>query len=116
MFQPDGKLLSSGLRSRGGARGQIAEHRDRISSPPSFPGEPRDVADRAWHAGPGYRDIAPLFDQARERLAPAGRLYLLLPSDSDLELFGALIDRAGFRARLAARRSIAIESLMIYML
>jgi release factor glutamine methyltransferase len=36
-----------------------------ISSPPSFPGEPRDVADRAWHAGPNYRDIAPLFDQAK---------------------------------------------------
>src|SRR5438105_1054460 len=35
-----------------------------ISSPPSFPGEPRDVADRAWYAGPNYRDVAPLFDQA----------------------------------------------------
>jgi len=87
-----------------------------VSSPPSFPGEPRDVADRAWHAGPNYRDIAPLFDQARERLAPDGRLYLLLSSDSDLELFGALINRAGFRARLVARRSIVIESLMIYAL
>ncbi|MBW3654727.1 MAG: 50S ribosomal protein L11 methyltransferase, partial [Gemmatimonadetes bacterium] len=41
-----------------------------ISSPPSFPGEPLDLADRAWHAGPGYRDIAALFEQARERLAP----------------------------------------------
>src|SRR5215470_12285212 len=35
-----------------------------ISSPPSFPGEPRDLADRAWHAGPNYRDIVALFDQA----------------------------------------------------
>ena len=35
-----------------------------ISSPPSFSGEPRDDADRAWHAGPGYRDILPLFNQA----------------------------------------------------
>src|SRR6266850_1475651 len=30
MFQPDSKLLSSGFRSRGGARGQIAEDRDRL--------------------------------------------------------------------------------------
>src|SRR5712671_2694640 len=30
MFQPDSKLLSSGLRSRGGARGEIAEHRNRL--------------------------------------------------------------------------------------
>lgn len=85
-----------------------------ISSPPSFPGEPLDLADRAWHAGPNYRDVAPLFDQARQRLAPGGRMYLLVSSDSDLGLFAALIRKAGFRTRLAAERSIGIESLIIY--
>ena len=85
-----------------------------ISSPPSFPGEPLDLADRAWHAGPNYRDVAPLFDQARQRLAPGGRMYLLVSSDSDLDLFGALIRKAGLQAHLAAERSIWIESLMIY--
>jgi release factor glutamine methyltransferase len=85
-----------------------------ISSPPFFPGEPRDIADRAWHAGPNYRDVVALFDQARERLAPGGRVYLLVSSDSDLDLFGALIVRAGFQARLVAERSIFIESLIIY--
>lgn len=85
-----------------------------LSSPPSFPGEPRDVADRAWHAGPDYRDIAPLFDQARERLAPGGCLYLLLSTDSDLGLLGNLIRDAGFVARLVAERSIFIESLILY--
>jgi release factor glutamine methyltransferase len=85
-----------------------------ISSPPSFPGEPRDIADRSWHAGPNYRDVAPLFEQARERLAPGGRVYLLVSSDSDLDLFAAFITRARFRARLVAERSILIESLIIY--
>jgi release factor glutamine methyltransferase len=85
-----------------------------ISSPPSFPGEPRDVADRSWNAGPNYLDVAPLFDQARERLAPGGRFYLLVSSDSDLDLCSALIVRARFQARLAAERSIFIESLIIY--
>src|ERR1700736_4663881 len=85
-----------------------------ISSPPSFPGEPRDIADRSWHAGPNYRDIAPLFDQARDRLAPGGRVYLLVSSDSDLDLFSAMIVRARFRARLVAERSILIASLFIY--
>ena len=85
-----------------------------ISSPPSFPGEPRDIADRSWHAGPNYRDIAPLFDQARDRLAPGGRVYLLVSSDSDLDLFSALIARARFQARLVAERSIFIESLIVY--
>src|SRR6266702_5836397 len=76
-----------------------------LSSPPSFAGEPRDVADRAWHAGPNYRDIAPLFGQARERLAPGGLVYLLVSSDSDLDLFSALIMRARFQSRLLAERS-----------
>jgi release factor glutamine methyltransferase len=85
-----------------------------LSSPPSFPGEPMDVADRAWFAGPAYRDIAALFEQARERLAPGGRAYVLLSSDSDLAILGDLIRRAGFQARLVQERSIYIESLILY--
>jgi 23S rRNA G2069 N7-methylase RlmK/C1962 C5-methylase RlmI len=85
-----------------------------LSSPPSFAGEPRDVADRAWHAGPGYRDIAALFAEARERLKPGGRVYLLLSSDSDLGHLGRLIADAGFSARLVDERSIMIESFVLY--
>lgn len=85
-----------------------------LSSPPSFAGEPRDVADRAWVAGPGYRDIAMLFAQARERLKPGGRFYLLLSSDSDLGLLGRLIDEAGFSAKLVGERSIVFESFILY--
>lgn len=85
-----------------------------ISSPPSFPGEPRDLADCAWHAGPGYRDILPLFEEARQRLRPGGRVYLLVSSDSDLNLFGMLMRRAKFDARRVAACSILIESFIIY--
>jgi release factor glutamine methyltransferase len=85
-----------------------------LSSPPSFPGKPLDLADRAWHAGPEYRDIAALFDQARERLLPGGRMYVLLSSDSDLDLLGRLASRAGFRATLAEERSIGFESFLLY--
>jgi SAM-dependent methyltransferase len=85
-----------------------------LSSPPKHAGEPRNLADRGWHAGPSYRDIAPLFDQSRERLKAGGRMYFMVSSDSDLDLFGTLIDQAGFRARLAYERSIFTESLIIY--
>jgi len=85
-----------------------------ITSPPSFPGEPRDLADRAWHAGPGYRDIAALFDQARERLAPGGVVYCLLSSDSDLVRLGELIHRARFSAHLIDKCSIFIEDFILY--
>jgi release factor glutamine methyltransferase len=85
-----------------------------ISNPPFFSGEPRDMADRAWVAGPGYRDIALLFEQARERLKPSGTMYVLLSSDSDLHFFGELIAKAGFSARIATAFSILIESMIIY--
>src|SRR4051812_7580916 len=84
-----------------------------LSSPPSFAGEPLDLADRAWHAGLGYRDIAALFGQAAERLARGGRLYVLLSSDSDLEFMGALAGRAGFQTRAVRTRSILVESFII---
>src|SRR5882724_4255776 len=85
-----------------------------LSSPPKHAGEPRDLADRGWHAGPQYRDVAALFKQASERLKPDGRLYVMVSSDSDLDLFGRLIDQAGFRARLAYERSFYIESMILY--
>ena len=85
-----------------------------LSSPPKHAGEPRDLADRGWHAGPQYRDVAALFKQASERLKPDGRLYVMVSSDSDLDLFGRLIDEAGFRTRLAYERSFYIESMLLY--
>jgi release factor glutamine methyltransferase len=85
-----------------------------ISNPPFFSGEPRDIADRAWVAGPGYRDIMSLFEQARQRLKPSGKMYVLLSSDSDLHFLGQLIARAGFRARAVTAFSIIIESMIIY--
>jgi len=85
-----------------------------ISNPPFFSGEPRDIADRAWVAGPGYRDILSLFEQARQRLKPSGAMYVLLSSDSDLHFLGQLIAKAGFRARIATAFSIMIESMIIY--
>jgi methylase of polypeptide subunit release factors len=85
-----------------------------LSSPPKHAGEPRDLTDRGWHAGPAFRDVANLFDQARERLKPGGRLYVMVSSDSDLDLFSKRIDEAGFKAKLAREYSIFIESFIIY--
>jgi len=85
-----------------------------LSSPPKHAGEPRDVTDRGWHAGPAYRDIAPLFDQARERLKPGGKMYVMVSSDTDLDLFSALIDKAGFTSRMEREFSLVVESLIIF--
>jgi release factor glutamine methyltransferase len=85
-----------------------------LSSPPKHAGEPRDLADSGWHAGAQYRNVAGLFKQARDRLKPNGRLYVMVSSDSDLDLFGRLILEAGFRARLVIERSFVIESMLLY--
>jgi release factor glutamine methyltransferase len=85
-----------------------------LSSPPKHAGEPRDVADRGWHAGPHYRDVAALFQQARERLNPNGCLYVMLSSASDLDVLGQLIKQAGLRAKLAYERSFYVESMVLY--
>jgi methylase of polypeptide subunit release factors len=85
-----------------------------LSSPPKHAGEPRDLADRGWHAGPNYRDVIALFEQARERLKPGGRMYVMVSSDTNLDLFSAMIEKAGFQARLAYEHSLYIESMIIY--
>jgi release factor glutamine methyltransferase len=85
-----------------------------LMAPPIHAGEPLDLADRALQAGPQYRDIALFFEQARERLAPDGCAYILMSSDSDRAALHTLIDRAGFRARLAAEHPILIETLFVY--
>jgi release factor glutamine methyltransferase len=85
-----------------------------ISSPPSFSGEPWDDADRAWHAGPGYRDILPLFEEAAPRLLQKGRMYLLLSSDTNLALMHSLIHSAGFTSKQIAKRSIWVEAFYLY--
>jgi SAM-dependent methyltransferase len=85
-----------------------------ISNRPKHAKEPRDLADRGWHAGPNHRDVAALFTEAYERLRPGGRLYVMFSSDSELDLIDTLIERAGFRSRVVKRYSIFIESFVLY--
>ncbi len=85
-----------------------------LSSPPKHAGEPRNLADLGWHAGPKYRYISSLFSHARERLKPGGLMYVMVSSDSDLDLLGELVERAGFRARQVHEHSLYIESMIIY--
>jgi len=85
-----------------------------LSSPPKHAGEPRNLADLGWHAGPKYRYISSLFSHARERLKPGGLMYVMVSSDSDLDLLGQLVEQAGFRARQVHEHSLYIESMIIY--
>jgi HemK-related putative methylase len=85
-----------------------------LSNPPFCDGRAWDVADRAWRAGPQYRDITPLFGQARERLASDGVMYLILSSHTDLEFIGAVIRRTGFDVRIISKQRVFLETLVIF--
>ena len=85
-----------------------------LSNPPFFEGLPRDIADRAWYAGPNFRNISSLFEQARERLAPGGRVYVVLSSNCDLSMFATLIEQAGFRSQPVRERSYLLERIIIF--
>jgi release factor glutamine methyltransferase len=85
-----------------------------LANMPALPGEPADLAERSWYAGPDYRDVASLYEQARERLVPGGRMYVLLSSESDLKTITSLFERARFRGRQVQERSHLIESVRIY--
>src|SRR5262249_33878371 len=85
-----------------------------LTNPPFCAGAAWDTADRAWRAGPQYKDIAPLFAQARERLAPNGVMYLILSSHTDLELVGTFVRKAGLSARVAAQQQVFLETIIIY--
>jgi methylase of polypeptide subunit release factors len=87
-----------------------------LVNPPFCAGEAWDVADRAWRAGPAYRDIAMLFEQARERLAPSGIVYLVISSKSDLDVLGEFIRRARFSIELMSQQFILLETFLIYRL
>jgi release factor glutamine methyltransferase len=80
-----------------------------LVNPPFCDGRAWDIADRAWRAGPDYKDIMSLFEQARERLASGGHVYIILSSQSNLELLGTFVAQAGFTARIASRRRVFLE-------
>ncbi len=85
-----------------------------LSNPPFCDGTAWDIADRAWRAGPQYRDITPLFSQARKRLARDGVMYLILSSHTDLEFIGAVMRRTGFRSRIVREQRVFFETLVIF--
>lgn len=87
-----------------------------ISSPPSFAGEPCDIADHAWFAGPGYSHLRDLFRGSLKHLADGGEMLLLLSSDTNIALLRSWAEEAGFDWRQVAEKSILIERFIIFRL
>lgn len=85
-----------------------------LANPPFCEGQAWDVADRAWRAGPAYRDIIALFDQAYRTLTPGGVMYMANSTLADLNFLEELIRKAGFCVKVASRREVFLETMVIY--
>jgi len=85
-----------------------------LANPPWCDGKAWDIADRAWRAGQNYKDVVPLFAQARERLVPGGVMYMILSSHADLNVVESIMRRAGFVAGVIRERRVFLETLVIY--
>ena len=67
--------------------------------------------------GVAYMDssgIAVLVEALKKLKPTGGKIYLMVSSDTDHDLFGQVIDKAGFNARKVREHSLVVESLILY--
>ena len=84
-----------------------------LSPAPLLPSQPTFLTRGGLFGRRQYRYITAVLEPPQGR-SPPGIFYLLLSSDSDLVLLGALIKGAGFRSRQVAEQSLLVESFIIY--
>ena len=87
-----------------------------VCNPPYFRGSPRNMAERAYRAGPNFEWMERLAVEAADYLAGGGSLLLVLGDAADLPGILARFEAAGWRVAEVARRDILIEVLHIFCL
>jgi methylase of polypeptide subunit release factors len=85
-----------------------------IWSPPFYPRDPVDDAERAWYAGEGYSVIARFAGTARMYLRTGGSIILLVSSEIDIPRILSFFESAGFAPALLRTRKKLFETLSIY--
>jgi methylase of polypeptide subunit release factors/uncharacterized protein YbaR (Trm112 family) len=84
-----------------------------LFNPPFFRGEPKDLADRAWHSP----DIAERFaTELAVHLTASGFGVVVLSTDGDVAGFQLAFRQAGLQLELAASRRYLNETLLAYRL
>ena len=84
-----------------------------LFNPPFFRGEPKDLADRAWHSP----DIAERFaTELADHLTASGFGVVVLSTDGDVAAFLRAFRQAGLQLELAASRRYLNETLLAYRL
>jgi len=68
-----------------------------VFNPPFFPRPTTRALEAAYHAGEDYATIGRFLQKAKNFLAPAGRILLILSSDMNLFELQAMFDRQNYR-------------------
>ncbi len=69
-------------------------------------------AERAWQGGPIGDDVILSFlREAREHVAPGGRIYVLIPGNRDRAL---ALAESTYRVRIAAKKPLFFETLFVF--
>jgi release factor glutamine methyltransferase len=85
-----------------------------ISNPPYLRGVPANIAEQAYKGGEHLEWFDRFASEAAQHLQPGGRVLMVLGDVADLGAIRERFTNPGWQVRLAARRDLLVESLLIY--
>jgi len=86
-----------------------------VFNPPYLPED--EMNDPRWTGGLSGLETALIFlEQCKRRLAPGGRVYVIVSTLSESQRFEIAVDEMGFDHEIAARRHVFFEELIVYKL
>ena len=87
-----------------------------VCNPPYFRGEPRNMAERAYHAGQELEWIKRFGDGLADHLEPNGSAIISIGDAADIPAILAILSDCGWSHTVAARRDILVEKIYLFRL
>lgn len=86
-----------------------------VFNPPYLPED--EISDPSWTGGVSGLEMTLMFlKQCKRRLAPGGRVYIIVSTLSESRKFEPAADEMGYDYEIAARRQVFFEELIVYKL
>jgi release factor glutamine methyltransferase len=86
-----------------------------VFNPPYLPAD--EISDPRWTGGLSGLEMTLMFlEQCKRRLAPGGRVYIIVSTLSESQKFELAVDEMGYDHEIAARRHVFFEELIVYKL
>lgn len=86
-----------------------------VFNPPYLPED--EINDPRWTGGLSGLEMTLMFlEQCKRRLAPGGRVYVIVSTLSESQKFELAVDEMGYEHEIAAKRHVFFEELIVYRL